>query len=115
MRNLRSVLVGFLWSLSLSAWGQASDQSCPAGRSQLLILGNYHMSNPGLDSTNLQADDVLSPRRQEEIADVVEHLARFAPTRIAIEAPYRDTWSTASYGKYLQGQHTLGRNETEQI
>jgi hypothetical protein len=73
------------------------------------------MSNPGLDSTNLQADDVLSLRRQEEIADVIEHLARFAPTKIAIEAPYRDTWSAAAYGKYLQGQYTLGRNETEQI
>src|SRR5438034_630106 len=73
------------------------------------------MANPGLDSTNLQADDVLSPRRQNEIADVVDYLARFAPTKIAIEAPYRDTWSTAAYGKYLQGQYTLGRNETEQI
>ena len=109
-------LIGFLWSFSPGARGQAPDQAaCPAGRSQLLILGSYHMSNPGLDSTNLQADDVLSPRRQEEIADVVEHLARFAPTKIAVEAPYRDTWSTAAYAKYLQGQYTLGRNETEQI
>lgn len=73
------------------------------------------MSNPGLDSVNLQADDVLSPKRQEEIADVVERLARFAPTKIAIEAPYRDPWSTAAYAKYLQGQYSLGRNETEQI
>jgi hypothetical protein len=73
------------------------------------------MSNPGLDSVNLQADDVLSPKRQQEIAEVVERLARFAPTKIATEAPYRDTWSTAAYSKYRDGQYTLGRNETEQI
>ena len=54
------------------------------------------------------------PDRQEEIADV-EHLARFARTIIAVEAPYRDTSSTSAYGKYLQGQYALGRNEAEQI
>ena len=32
-----------------------------------LLLGTYHMGNPGLDVHNVQADDVLSPKRQEEI------------------------------------------------
>jgi hypothetical protein len=112
----RFLITGFLLSLPHGALGQTTNQhACPAGSSQLLILGSYHMSNPGLDSVNLQADDVLSPRRQSEIVDVVERLAQFAPTRIAIEAPYRDSASTVAYAKYLKGQYALGRNETEQI
>ncbi len=95
--------------------GQSSPPACPEANSPLLILGSYHMSNPGLDSVNLQADDVLSPQRQQEIAEVVERLAQFAPTKIAIEAPYRDTGSPAAYNKYLEGQYTLARNEVEQI
>jgi hypothetical protein len=93
----------------------AQPVACPDGRSQLMILGSYHMANPGLDSVNLQADDVLSPKRQEEIADVVERLARFAPTKVAIEAPYRDPWSTGNYAKYTKGQYNLGRNEIDQL
>jgi hypothetical protein len=109
-------VAGYLLCLSLAVRGEDSGtQPCPQGSSQLLILGSYHMSNPGLDSVNLQADDVLSPQRQQEIAEVVERLARFAPTKIAIEAPYRDTSSPAAYARYVDGQYTLGRNETEQI
>jgi hypothetical protein len=69
------------------------------------------MSNPGLDSANLQADDVLSPKRQHEIAEVVERLAQFAPAKVAIEAPYRDRSSPAAYRNYVEGQYTLSRNE----
>jgi hypothetical protein len=93
----------------------AAQAACPEGNSQLLILGSYHMSNPGLDSVNLQADDVLSARRQGEIADVTARLAKFAPTKIAIEAPYRDTSMPGAYRKYLPGEYSLGRNEIEQI
>lgn len=101
--------------LSFAAWGQTTNRACPAGSSQILILGSYHMSNPGLDSVNVEADDVLSPRRQKEIADLVDRLAKFAPTKIAIEAPYRDERQPAKYKQYLSGQYALGRNEIEQI
>lgn len=81
----------------------------------IMFLGVYHMDNPGLDAVNLQADDVLAPKRQHEIEELVERLARFQPTKIAIEAPYRDTHWPALYQKYLDGQYVLGRNEIEQI
>jgi hypothetical protein len=41
------------------------------------------MANPGRDIHNIQADDMLSPRRQKEIAGVVEVLKRFRPTKVA--------------------------------
>jgi hypothetical protein len=81
----------------------------------IMFLGVYHMNNPGLDAVNLQADDVLAPKRQQEIEEVVERLARFRPTKIAIEAQYRDTRWPSLYEKYLAGQYALGRNEIEQI
>jgi hypothetical protein len=73
------------------------------------------MANPGLDGRNADADDVLLPRRQREIAELVERLARYRPTKIAVEAPYRDADVGARYKRFLAGQYALGRDETEQI
>jgi hypothetical protein len=81
----------------------------------IMFLGVYHMHNPGLDAVNLQADDVLAPKRQREIEELAERLAGFRPTKIAIEAQYRDTYWSGQYQKYVAGQYTLGRNEIEQI
>lgn len=85
------------------------------GRVAVLLLGSYHMSNPGADRFNLEADDVLSPDRQDEILAVVENLKAFAPTRVAIESPWGDTIATARYRAYLAGRHELSRQEEEQI
>ncbi|MEJ7576794.1 MAG: DUF5694 domain-containing protein [Pyrinomonadaceae bacterium] len=91
------------------------ESPCTAQSAKILILGTYHMDNPRLDAKNLEADDVLLPRRQREITELIEKLARFKPTKIAIEAPYRNTTWTDRYKKYLAGEHKLGRNEIEQI
>ncbi len=91
------------------------ETSCNDKSSRIMILGTYHMNNPGLDSVNLNADDVLSERRQAEINELLDKLARFKPTKIAIEAQYRSTYFPNRYKKYLTGEQKLGRNETEQI
>jgi hypothetical protein len=81
-----------------------------------MILGTYHMGNPGLDGRNLEADDVLLPRRQREIAELIEKLARFNPTKIAVESPYSERVELNNrYRKFLTGEYKLKRNETEQI
>lgn len=93
----------------------AAPADAPAARAEVLVLGVYHMANPGRDIVNMQADDVLAPRRQAEIVELVDVLARFRPTKIAIE---RDTWDTRSakdYADYLAGTHELTRNEIEQV
>lgn len=93
-----------------------NDTSCGAESSALMILGTYHMDNPGLDARNLDADDVLMPRRQREIAELVERLARFNPTKIAVEAAYSDRadWNSR-YKRFLAGEFKLGRNEIYQV
>jgi hypothetical protein len=92
------------------------DTSCNDKSAKLMILGTYHMDNPRLDAKNLDADDVLLPKRQREIAQLIEKLALFNPTKIAIEAPYSDRaqWNSR-YKKFLTGEHKLTRNEIEQI
>ena len=84
-------------------------------KTQLLLLGSYHMSNPGADQFNLESDDVLAPKRQKEIQEVVEKLAAFKPTKVAIEAPYGDSVTIARYQQYLAGDRELRRSEEEQI
>lgn len=73
------------------------------------------MSNPGLDRFNLEADDVLAPRRQSEIQELVEQLAAFRPTKIAVEAPFGDSATVAHYRAYVKAERELGRSEREQI
>lgn len=91
------------------------DHSCGDKAAKIMILGTYHMDNPGQDAINLRADDVLGAKRQGEITELVERLARFKPTKIAVEAPYRNTAWPDRYQKFLAGEYKLGRNEIEQV
>ncbi|WP_062534742.1 DUF5694 domain-containing protein [Mizugakiibacter sediminis] len=80
---------------------------------EVMIVGTYHMANPGRDIHNAHADDVLAPRRQRELADVAAHLARFEPTRVAVEWP-ADLAATR-YAAYLGGTLGESRNEVVQL
>jgi hypothetical protein len=81
----------------------------------LLILGSYHMSNPGADMFNLKADDVSTDTRQQEINAITNRLALWNPTKIAIESPFGDSATVAQYKAYLRGAHELRNSEEEQI
>jgi hypothetical protein len=66
------------------------DSATIDARPDVLVLGVWHMANPGGHVVNVEADDVLSPRRQSEIAEVMTVLGRFQPTKIAVEAAFHD-------------------------
>lgn len=67
----------------------------------VMIVGTFHMANPGKDIHDSHADDVLAPKRQAEIRATVDGLARFRPTEVDLE------WSAAGaakyYAQYLKG------------
>jgi hypothetical protein len=107
MRRIFLLLVVFSMSLSSSAQSPA--------RSEVLVLGTYHMPNPGRDLHNMQADNVLSPKRQQEIAQLIEVLKKFQPTKIAIEAEFGSQHVDHEYSDYLAGKYTLSPNEIDQI
>jgi len=83
---------------------------------EVMILGTFHMENPGRDMINVESDDVLSPERQAEIVAVTGSLARFSPTKIAVELlPENEAQFNRDYRAYRQGQRPLSRNERQQI
>ncbi len=84
-------------------------------RAEVLVLGTYHMANPGRDVFNMKADDVLTPKRQAEILELVAVLKRFRPTKVAVEAGVWDEDVAKRYGEYVAGKRELSRNETEQV
>lgn len=83
---------------------------------EVMVLGTYHMGNPGLDVHNVQAEDVTTPRRQKELEEVARRLAKFAPTKIALEyasdAPDR---SVAQYAQFAPEALAKSRDERVQI
>lgn len=109
--------LGIATFMSLFAVSQSVSAQDPTERDrpEVLILGVYHMSNPGNDVFNTEADDVLSARRQDEIAEVIDILAEFRPTRIAVEAGFSNDRVQERYAAYVAGEHELTRNEVDQI
>jgi hypothetical protein len=107
------LLISVLSLASLAAVVVA--QTPPAPRPHVMVLGLYHMDNPGLDMNNVNSDDVLNAKRQKEIAELTAVLAKFHPTKIAVEAPFDDPKAQQRYAAYLHGDYTLTRDETEQI
>lgn len=84
-------------------------------RPEILVLGSYHMANPGRDVHYMSADDVLAPKRQGELAELIEVLKRFRPTKIAIEAAVGSKRVAQEYADYVAGTYPLSRNENDQI
>jgi hypothetical protein len=105
----RILLALVLLAIPRASWAQSD------ARPEILVLGTYHMANPGHDVHNMQADDVLSPKRQQDMAQLIEVLKRFRPTKIAIEADVGGSRTAQQYSDYLAGKYTLSHNEIDQI
>ena len=83
---------------------------------QVMVLGTYHMGNPGRDVNNMKADDPTSPRRQRELASLATALARFKPTKILVEAETKGPdFKVASYAAFTPATLATSHNETVQI
>ncbi|MCH9651528.1 MAG: hypothetical protein K0U98_25095 [Deltaproteobacteria bacterium] len=110
----------------LVALASAGATSAAEKAVQVMVLGSYHMDNPGRDVHNLEADDVLTPKRQNELEELVTRLARFQPTKIAVEVPFSSSGDDGAkdrkhsgfldrYQDYLQGEMEPNRNEVVQV
>ena len=84
---------------------------------EVMVLGSYHFAKPGLDLHNAEIDDVLSAHRQRELAAVVNGLAAFRPTVVAVESVCDAMPGRAhpKYADYLAGKESNQRNEIYQI
>jgi hypothetical protein len=94
---------------------RASDPPKPESV-QVLVLGTYHFGNPGRDLHNMQVDDVRTPAKQAELADVAARLAKFKPTKIAVEAiSDRTDFAYAKYDGFVPEMLTKNSDERVQI
>ena len=47
----------------------------------IMILGSGHLANLGANVYNTKMDDVLAPKRQDEISELVRLLKAYQPTK----------------------------------
>jgi len=85
-------------------------------RPALMVLGTAHLANNNRDVLRTDVDDVTSATRQAEIEAVVEALARWRPTRIAVEIQTKNQAALDHrYAGYRAGTYTLTASEIDQI
>lgn len=118
---LLTLLTAALSTVNPTAIGNQADVSTKTTNQMVkkptvMILGSPHLSNPGVDVFNRKIDDVLAPKRQREIEQLVTQLKAFQPTKIALEAdPSQEVGFNANYQGYLEGTYQLKRGEKDQI
>lgn len=92
--------------------GQPAPQSAPV---EVMVLGSYHFAG-GADLNNLEVDNHLSPQRQAEIQEVLDHIARFQPDKIMVElTPEHEDAFNARYDRWRNGEGELVANERDQL
>ncbi|THD59347.1 DUF5694 domain-containing protein [Phenylobacterium sp.] len=107
------LLAAAFGSLALASQARAADPPASPPPVEVMVVGVFHMSNPGRDLHNLKVDDVLEPKRQGEIAAVTAALARFKPTKVGVEWPADVV--AERYKQYLAGTLAPSRNEVVQL
>ena len=114
MKTKSAGVAGLMASLLFAS--HVAAESSKEAPIQVMVLGTYHMANPGQDIANMQADDVLTPKRQKEIAAVSKALATFNPTVVAVErqspAP---SYIDEGYASFTDETLRTTRNERAQI
>jgi len=84
----------------------------------VLLVGTFHFGYPGLDSHKTSEEDkvdVLSPKRQKEMKELVDYIARFKPTKIVVEGGKNTGYLLRRYEGWQAGTYDLQRKEIDQI
>jgi hypothetical protein len=125
---MRRWFLALVFPAAIGACSAASVQTTPAAsvpdflnaaapRAELLLVGVFHFQDPGQDAYKPKFSlDIKSAQRQHEVENVVEQLAEFRPTKVAVEAtPDQQPRLDSLYSRYLAGTYQLGANETYQL
>lgn len=106
--------VFFLLAFTLLILSMSAQDTIP-----VLTLGTFHFNFPNLDRMQVEQDnqiDVLESKYQNEINELVQLLAEFAPTILVIERqPKFQNRVDSLYQQYLAHTYNLKRDEEEQI
>ena len=85
-------------------------------KATVMILGSGFFTNPRINRFNYKMDDVLAPKRQSEMEQLVTQIKEFRPTKIAVYADESyDAELNANYQGYLEGTYEPTRRLEDQI
>lgn len=110
MPLIRSLV--FVLALGAASVAPAATPASPPP-AKVIVVGLFHLANPGRDMFNVQVDDVLAEARQSELQRVVDGLARFEPTKVMVEWPKDRT--DERYAAYRAGTLEPSRSEVVQL
>lgn len=106
-------LVLFFMLMAPIAFAQSGEAPEPV---QVMVVGTFHFANPNLDVVKTEGRDMMTPEMQAQIEEVVDALAAFEPTAIAIErTPARAAEYDSLYAAYRAGTHPLRDSEEQQL
>lgn len=89
----------------------------PKERAKVLVVGTFHFNYPGLDELKTEESDkidVLKEPKKSEVSALVEHINKFKPTKVIIEAKSPDVWNQR-FKEYKNGAHRDKRDERYQL
>jgi hypothetical protein len=101
--------------LAVGLFAASAGAAAAAGKPQITIVGVAHLVARNDVHNSTFADSPLSSERQAQVREVVEHLARFKPTKVLIEEPYGDPVWNQRYQQYRAGTFALQANEVYQF
>ena len=111
MARLAALVLLLPWMAGVRAAPDGTAPATPAA--QVMVVGTWHFASPDLDIHNMKSVDVLTPARQAEIVAVVDALARFRPTVVALESPAGS--DDDHYGLYRQDKFKPVADERVQL
>lgn len=113
---MAALAIRVVGSTLLLVAGLAASAQDRRPKADFLFVGSYHMSNPGHDVHNLEADDVLSEKRQREVRHIAALLGRYRPTKVMVEVETSaQTELDQRFAESCRGARPLSRNEVEQL
>lgn len=85
---------------------------------EVLLVGTFHFGYPNLDAHKIAKEDqvdILSPKRQQEVLELVDYLSRFRPTKIVVEGGRNSGYLLRRYERWQRGEETLRAEEIDQL
>jgi len=95
--------------------GAQSSMQEDQGKPTIALLGTFHFAGSSSDAISLKVDDLTTEKRQKEIEELVNDLAKYKPTKVIVEYKYGNHKLDSLYQLYLKGTYTLNINERQQI
>jgi len=111
--NFKTIIFLLLLGLINLSYGQTSQEN-DSNKPTITFLGSFHFGGSS-DMAGINATDIDTPKRQNEIQELVDALASYKPTKVILEYPYGKTTLDSLYQSYLNGQHILTINERQQV